>query len=70
MIKLVATMIISAFLMTSTNPLQAQSPVVDAQGQLILLKADEVGLKMTGACKSFKISKNPPIIPNKKCRFS
>lgn len=70
MIKLVTTMIFSAFLVTSANPLQTQSPIVDGQGQLILLKAEDIGLKMTGACKSFRISKNPPIIPNKKCRFS
>lgn len=69
MMKLFTTMIFSAVLVSSTNPITEQSSVLDNEGKLILMKAEDVGL-MTGQCKSFRVSKNPPLVPKLKCRFS
>lgn len=70
MLKYTATLFICTLLATSAYSLQDNNRVLDAQGNLILMKADDVSLKMTGTCKSFRVSKNPPIVPRMKCRFS
>jgi hypothetical protein len=56
--------------MTSATIAQDQNQILDAKGNLILMKADDVGLKMSSQCRSFRISKNPPLTPKLKCRFS
>lgn len=70
MLKYVATLFICSLLATSAYSVQDTSRVLDEQGNLILMKADDVSLKMTGQCKSYRISKNPPLVPRMKCRFS
>ncbi len=70
MLKYTATLFICTLLATSAFSLHDNSRVLDAQGNLILMKADDVSLKMVGQCKSFRISKNPPIVPRMKCRWS
>lgn len=70
MFKYVATLFICSLLATSAYSIQDTSRVLDDQGNLILMKAEDVSLKMASQCKSYRISKNPPLIPRMKCRFS
>lgn len=70
MLKYTATLFICTLMSVSAYSVQNQSPVLDSQGRLILMKADSTALMMAEQCKSFKISKNPPLVPHLKCRFS
>lgn len=70
MLKYTATLFICTLLATSAYSVQDNTRVLDSQGELILMKADNVGLQMTDQCKSFRISKNPPLVPRLKCRWS
>jgi len=69
MVKLVTTLIFSAVLITSAKPIFEQKSIVDSHGKLILMQGEETAA-MTGQCKSYKLSKNPPLVPRLKCRFS
>ncbi|WP_413289750.1 hypothetical protein [Bdellovibrio sp. HCB337] len=69
MLKLVSTMIFSAMLVSTTNPISDKSNVLDQEGKLILMQSDAVAV-MPGQCKSYRVSKNPPLVPRLKCRFS
>jgi hypothetical protein len=70
MVKYTATLFICTLLATSAYSIQDGNRVLDSQGNLVLMKADNVGLQMTDQCKSFRISKNPPLMPRLKCRWS
>lgn len=70
MLKYTATLFICTLLATSAYSIQDNNRVLDAQGKLILMKADDVAAKMSGQCKSFRVSKNPPLVPRLKCRWS
>lgn len=70
MLRYNTTLFICTLLMTSATIAQDQNQILDAKGNLILMKADDVGLKMSSQCRSFRISKNPPLTPKLKCRFS
>jgi len=70
MLKYTATLFICSILSVSAISLQNNNRVLDVQGNLILGTSSEVGLQMVEQCKSFKISKNPPLIPRLKCRWS
>lgn len=69
MLKLAATLIFSAVLSTSAKPIFEQKSIVDSQGKLILLQGEE-SAAMSGQCKTLRVSKNPPLVPRLKCRFS
>lgn len=69
MLKLATTLFCCAILLTSTNSVFEQKSILDAQGKLILMQGNETAA-MTGQCKSYRISKTPPLMPRPKCRFS
>jgi hypothetical protein len=69
MLKLAASLIFSAVLITSAKPMFEQKSIVDSHGKLILMQGEE-SAAMTGQCKSYKVTKNPPLVPRLKCRFS
>lgn len=70
MLRYFTTLFICSLLMASTSIAQDQNQILDAKGNLLLLKAENVGVQMTAQCKSFRVSKSPPLTPRLKCRFS
>ena len=69
MLKLATTLFFSASLFTSTNPIFEQKSILDSQGKLMLQQVEHTAA-MSGRCKSYKVSKTPPLVPRLKCRFS
>lgn len=70
MLKYFSTLLVCTIMATSVYSFETKSQVLDAHGKLILLKAEDVSLKMAPQCKSYRISKNPPLVPRLKCRVS
>lgn len=69
MLKIGLSFLFSLLLLVSTNPIQGPSALLDSQGNLNLQQPEEVSA-MPAHCKSYRISKNPPLFPRLKCRFS
>lgn len=70
MLKSIATLFVCSLLSVSAGIQQNNNSIIDSHGNLKLMKAQEVGVQMVEQCKSFKIKKNPPLVPRLKCRFS
>lgn len=69
MTKLTLVLFFSSALLTATHSSLEPHEILDSKGRLILQQGEEIA-SMKGQCKSLRISKNPPLVPRLKCRFS
>ncbi len=70
MLKYYVTLFICSLLMASAFFAQGQNQLVDTKGNIVFMKAETLGLQMNTQCKSFRITRNPSLMPRLKCRFS